>query len=965
MNRSIRAFVVALGILALPPCGNQSAAAPVVQPITLALSPQQANAITFPSARSRFVRVLIFASRGGESCIDELEIYGPDGKQNIALAAAGAKASASSCLPGYAIHQITHLNDGRYGNDHSWIAATTGREWAQIELPAAAEVAKIVLSRDRNGHYTDRMPAEFEVQLSSDGRRWTTVAHVKTPGPPAPAPPLTAAVPLPESPQWEELLRYAFLCERITWEHIPQGDALSPEQHDRPALPGGQPYWKELSRLDGVARVLRQTADMLARLNAKRLTVTAERVQLAELEKRHAALGGKPHTEESEALYLDARLQKRRLMLRDPDLAPLEHILLVKRHPYTPSHNYSDVLDSAFRPGGGVCRLDIPRRDGRLEPAEARLTTLFDAPHGIARDAVADFDGQRIYFAYRPSDRGPGEAYWHLYAGRVTKGPEGRQIGNLPHEDQPRQLTEGPFHDYYPCPLPDGGLAFVSTRCHCRFLCWRPQAFVLFRMDVQCGAISPLSYANLSEWAPSVMGDGRILWTRSEYLDKGADFGHTLWAIRPDGTHPMLLFGNNTRNCYLGAREVPGTRELCCTLISHGGDLNGPIGLVDVGQGPRGIDAITNITPDVAPHYHMSWAQRECFRDPTPVSRDYFLVSHAPADRFGLYVIDRWGNRELLYLDPAMGSVCPTPLLARPAPPVLRGDVAETDDEPGEFAVADVYRGLGPEVPRGSVKYLRVCQEVRSELEPVPGGYRSDHPPFQDFYATPTHKVTGPNGWPTYVAKASLGIVPVEADGSARFTVPSGKVLYFQLLDEDLNEIQRMRSVVQLQPGERRSCIGCHESRTSAPPVGSSLALAREPRPLEPPSWGAEPFSYEKVVQPVWNARCVGCHDARDKRHIDLTAALDADRVPASYRTLISQGWVHYFDMTWGQEHRKAEPRSFGTLRSRLWKLLDAGHEGVTLSRDERHRIKCWIDLNCPLWPDYRFRLDRPLAGMK
>ncbi len=42
------------------------------------------------------------------------------------------------------------------------------------------------------------------------------------------------------------------------------------------------------------------------------------------------------------------------------------------------------------------------------------------------------------------------------------------------------------------------------------------------------------------------MRDGRILWTRSEYLDKGADFGHTLWAIRPDGTHPELVFGNNT-----------------------------------------------------------------------------------------------------------------------------------------------------------------------------------------------------------------------------------------------------------------------------------------------------------------------------------------------------------------------------------------------------------------------------------
>ena len=90
-------------------------------------------------------------------------------------------------------------------------------------------------------------------------------------------------------------------------------------------------------------------------------------------------------------------------------------------------------------------------------------------------------------------------------------------------------------------------------------------------------------------------------------------------------------------------------------------------------------------------------------------------------------------------------------------------------------------------------------------------------------------------------------------------------------------------------------------------------------------------------------------------------AALHHERIPASYRTLITQGWVHYFDLTWGREHQKAAPLSFGTVKSRLWQVLDAGHYDVKLSRDEMHRVKCWIDLNCPLWPDYRFRGERPL----
>jgi hypothetical protein len=460
------------------------------------------------------------------------------------------------------------------------------------------------------------------------------------------------------------------------------------------------------------------------------------------------------------------------------------------------------------------------------------------------------------------------------------------------------------------------------------------------------------------------MRDGRILWTRSEYLDKGADFGHTLWAIHPDGTYPELIFGNDTRNCYINGREVPGTREICCTLFSHGGDHNGPLGLVDLGKGPFDAAAITNITPDVTPRYHMQWPRQECFRDPVPVARDYFLASHAPADRFGLYVVDRYGNRELLYLDPALGAMCPTPLRAAPRPPVLPAHVAEAKSAGlGQLILADVYQGLSPLVPRGKVKYLRVCQEVRSGLEQLPNGeFRKDHPAFTDWYATPIRKVTGPYGWPSYVAKASLGIVPVDADGSASFQVPSGRVLYFEALDENYNELQRMRSVVQLQPGEQRSCVGCHENRQSTAPVRQASATGRPPQRLDAPSWGAEPFSYERVVQPVWNAQCVRCHDAGDNRGMNLSGTLDMDRVPASYRTLIHGGWVQYFDETWGREHSKAAPMSFGTLKSRLWAILDAGHYDVRLTRDQMHRVKCWIDLNCPLWPDYIYRPLRPAA---
>ena len=297
---------------------------------------------------------------------------------------------------------------------------------------------------------------------------------------------------------------------------------------------------------------------------------------------------------------------------------------------------------------------------------------------------------------------------------------------------------------------------------------------------------------------------------------------------------------------------------------------------------------------------------------------------------------------------------------------------------------------------RGRVKYLQISQEVPSALDRLPcGEYRSDHPPFQDYYATPIHLLHGPprsyttrsenalqpypfqwvqaakaadglititerNGWPSYVAKAVLGTVRVADDGSANFSAPAGKVLYFHLLDENYNELQRMRSVVQLQPGERRSCIGCHDERVSAPARHVGHALAQPVQTPEPPPWGGVPFDYERMVQPVLDGNCARCHDGKAGAKPDLRGLRDASRVPASYRALITGGWVDFFDWFYGARHFKAEPLSFGTLRSRLFKVLaDKNHAGVSLKPGEQRALKAWIDLNCPLWPDYRYRMDR------
>ena len=656
------------------------------------------------------------------------------------------------------------------------------------------------------------------------------------------------------------------------------------------------------------------------------------------------------------ALFWEIRLLKRKLFLSNDELESVEHLLANKRHPFHPSHNYSDLFDSTWRSGGAVVRIDIPRIDGRLAPENAVTTELVQAGNGVIRNPSASLDGTKIFYALRASQND----YFRIFELDLTTG-------------QTRRISaDGPFHDFWPTELPDGGLAFISTRCRKKFICWRPQAFVLHRMNKNGGDITPLSFANLTEFAPSVMNDGRLLWTRSEYVDKGADYGHTLWTIRIDGTMPELVFGNtiNLPQGYANGREVPETREVCCVMISHFGDLNGPVALLDLTKGPHDPAAIRSITPEVP--WPGFWAKSETFREPFPISRDVILVAHAALDRFGTYLIDRFGNRELLTIDEAIDTVCPQIFAQRQTPPILRGvikpDLAK--EHLGQFSVANVYRGLEGQVEPGAAKYLRVCREMPTPLAQMPDGtYQWDLEPFMEYYASPVDILQGPFGWPSYVAKGVIGTVEIEKDGSADFLAPAEEVLFFQLLDENYNEIQRMRSVVQLQNGEQRSCIGCHESRLSTPEGALTLASKNPGQTLAAPPWGAGPFWYEKAVQPILDRKCVECHTAQtaseNSRQFDLTGTLDGDRIPASYRSLIQSGDVHYFDYTWGAgKTTKAAPYSFGTPKSRLWEILrDENHQSVSLTPDEEQAIKCWTDLNVPLWGDYQFRRTRPAGG--
>jgi signal transduction histidine kinase/ligand-binding sensor domain-containing protein len=135
------------------------------------------NIEEFPAVEARFIRFTFQKTNGGQPCIDELEIFGPaDPARNLALAENGVRATASGTLEEYRIHALRHINDGIYGNAHSWICNTVSGGWVELELPAPARVNRLVWSRDREGKYQDRVATDYRIEIALEPGKWQVVA---------------------------------------------------------------------------------------------------------------------------------------------------------------------------------------------------------------------------------------------------------------------------------------------------------------------------------------------------------------------------------------------------------------------------------------------------------------------------------------------------------------------------------------------------------------------------------------------------------------------------------------------------------------------------------------------------------------------------------------------------------------------------------------------------------------------
>ncbi len=192
--------------------------------------------------------------------------------------------------------------------------------------------------------------------------------------------------------------------------------------------------------------------------------------------------------------------------------------------------------------------------------------------------------------------------------------------------------------------------------------------------------------------------------------------------------------------------------------------------------------------------------------------------------------------------------------------------------------------------------------------------------------------------------KCVLGTVPVEADGSAYFRVPSGVIVFFQALDARGMAVQTMRGATHVQPGQTLGCIGCHEHRQQAPPPKTALAALREPSKITAGPEGSWPLRFDRLVQPVLDRHCVSCHSAGGS---DVKAA-KFDLAPAkSYERLVAYGKPSLRDQVWEGYRRGYSIDGEGLARrSALLAYLRAEpvHAKLELTGDNLARVVTWMD---------------------
>ena len=680
------------------------------------------------------------------------------------------------------------------------------------------------------------------------------------------------------------------------------------------------------------------------------------------------------------------------LLLKAPRIVFTKH-RTIRPSFFAYTEGQSDAQDERhFLPDSELCLLEMNGLYGKVR-------TLVSDPTGAIRDPAVSWDGQRVLFAWKKSLN---EDDYHLYEFNVLS-------------NTVRQITSGTgFADYEPAYLPSGDIIFSSTRCVQTVDCWWTEASNLYTCDGNGAYLRRLGFDQVHTLYPQVLDDGRVIYTRWDYNDRGQIFPQGLFQMYPDGTGQTEFYGNNSwfPTTIAHARGIPGTQKVLAILCGHHTPQAGKLAVIDPARGRQenaGVQLVAPIRDTPAEHIDAYGQQGPLWQYPYPLNEQECLVTYAPlgwdqperrrgdAD-FAIYWMDLAGHRELLVWDPRLPCSQPVPLMPRPRP-LLWANRVDYSQPTGTLYLQDIYLGPGlAGVLRGTIKKLRV---VALDFRAAGIGYNGNGGPAGGAMCSTPISI-GNGAWDV---KVVLGDATVYEDGSALFTVPARRAVYFQALDERGRAVQTMRSWATLQPGEYFACVGCHEHKNTAPPAaaaGFTMAMKAGMQPLDPFYGPPRGFSFAQEIQPILDRHCIRCHKERQPLQPLLEGAGaiailarphprsntgDGSKDELAFSLLdetildpvAKRKWSDaYVVLTAAHPEAPAAlfkgdyegpmvrwigaqsvpsilpPYFAGAAKSRLLTLLDRGHKGVRLSLEEWDKLACWIDLLVPYCGDYR-----------
>lgn len=600
------------------------------------------------------------------------------------------------------------------------------------------------------------------------------------------------------------------------------------------------------------------------------------------------------------------------------------------------------------QPANWVTNDGAPRR-GRFRDAlvvlsnlrgEVRKETVYAPENGETLvDPDLRFEGDRILFA----KTGQKEQSWRIW----EIGIDGQGL---------RQVTPDDGEDVShvdPCYLPGGDILFTSTASYQGLPCVFGSASMvcLYRMNHSTRQIRQLTFEQDSDWCPSVLPDGRVMYLRWEYTDQSHANSRILFHMNPDGTDQRALRGRGSwfPGSFFFARPIPGApgRVIGVAGGHHDVGRSGRLLIFDTNAGRHdgeGVCEIPGRDKPVEPIVRDGLTRGACpqFLMPWPLSLNYHLVAAKlhPDSLWGIYLVDVFDNFTLIKELPGAALLRPIALQKRPTPPVI-ADRVDLKTDQATVHIQDIYAGPGlAGVPRGTVKKLRLFE------------YYFSRRGMGGLYGT-----LGMDG--PWDVKRILGTVPVEPDGSAYFTIPANTPISLQPVDEQGQALQLMRSWLVGMPGERVSCTGCHESEAGSTVARDARGTRRVPSAIESWHGPVRGFSFVREVQPVLDRYCVSCHDGEKAQ-----PSLRGGELITDWQTQMSGHWpgggkftksyaeLFRFLRTPGIEgdRRMLSPLDFHFSQTELGQIVRKGHYGVALDAESWDRLATWFDLNAPFY---------------